>query len=153
MITIETNSDGLHPISLGRFLNSARHAVGLKGDVNVLIASSSRLRDLNGRFRGKDHATDVLSFPTAPDAPSAERTAGDIAISADIAAENALRLGHSVTEEIKILLLHGVLHLAGYDHEQDNGEMAEFEQQLRRELKLPVALIERANSRTKRPRP
>ena len=153
MITIETNSDGLNPTSLGRFLNSARHAVGLKGDVNVLIASSSRLRDLNSRFRGKDQATDVLSFPTAADAPSAERTAGDIAICGEIAAENALRLGHSVTDEIKILLLHGVLHLAGYDHEHDDGEMAEFEQQLRRELKLPAALIERANSRTQRRRP
>jgi probable rRNA maturation factor len=66
-----------------------------------------------------------------------------VAISAEIAAKNARRLGHAPKEEIKILALHGVLHLAGYDHERDQGEMARREEGLRKQLGLPVALIER----------
>jgi probable rRNA maturation factor len=150
VITIEANPNGLKPASLERFLASTRRAAGLKGNVNVLIANSSTLRDLNRRFRGKDQATDVLSFPPNPSAPRTAHTAGDIAISAEIAAENAMRMGHSVADEVKVLLLHGVLHLAGYDHEHDNGEMAALEQQLRRKLKLPAALIERANGNRRR---
>ena len=69
---------------------------------------------------------------------------GDIAISAEIAASNAGRLGHSAGDELKILILHGLLHLAGYDHETDAGEMAREEARLRRALRLPVALIERS---------
>ena len=71
----------------------------------------------------------------------------------EIAGENAARLGHSVADEVKILLLHGVLHLAGYDHEADDGEMAAREQQLRRKLKLPDALIERSASTRRRRKP
>jgi probable rRNA maturation factor len=66
-----------------------------------------------------------------------------VAISADIARTNATRLGHSVADEVKILVLHGILHLAGFDHEHDNGEMARKENRLRRQLKLEVGLIER----------
>ncbi len=69
--------------------------------------------------------------------------AGDIAISAEIAAQNAKRLGHSIAEEIQILALHGILHLAGFDHERDNGRMAGIEANLRAVLGLPVGLIER----------
>ena len=103
----------------------------------MLITSSAELRRLNRRFRGKNEATDVLSFP------SADGTLGDLAISAEIAARNAHRLGHSATDEIKILILHGLLHLAGYDHETDDGVMARKEARLRRVLGLPVGLIER----------
>jgi len=69
--------------------------------------------------------------------------AGDIAISAEMAARNAAPLRHSTADEVKILILHGMLHLAGFDHERDNGEMARRETKLRRELRLPAALIER----------
>jgi probable rRNA maturation factor len=69
-----------------------------------------------------------------------------VAISADIALENSIRLGHAVSQEIKILALHGILHLAGFDHERDNGRMAREEARLRRALRLPAALIERARS-------
>lgn len=72
--------------------------------------------------------------------------AGEIAISADIALQNAVRLGHSPAEEIKILTLHGILHLAGMDHERDNGQMASKEATFRRTLGLPAALIERTRS-------
>jgi probable rRNA maturation factor len=82
----------------------------------------------------------VLSFPPLL---RSNGFAGDIAIAADIAVQNARRLGHSATEEIKILVLHGVLHLAGYDHEHDRGEMASKEQSMRRQLGLPEGLLER----------
>ncbi len=105
------------------------------------------MRSLNRQFRAKDTPTDVLSFPSPslpPNKPAP--TAGDIAISVDIAAQNAGKLGHSTAEEVKILVLHGILHLAGFDHERDNGEMARKEARLRRTLGLPLALIERNES-------
>lgn len=107
----------------------------------MLVTSSREMRRLNQRFRQNDTPTDVLSFPAI--SAGGNGFAGDIAISADIAAENAQRLGHSAAAEIKILALHGVLHLAGYDHERDHGRMAGKEARLRRILALPVALIER----------
>lgn len=100
------------------------------------------MRRLNREFRGKHKSTDVLSFPAARNG----KLAGDIAISRDIARQNAKILGHSLGEEVKILLLHGLLHLAGHDHETDDGEMAELEQRLRARLKLPRGLIERASA-------
>ncbi len=103
---------------------------------------------MNRRFRGKDQPTDVLSFPPAPGLVNG--LAGDIAISADIARQNARRLGHSTVQEIKILALHGVLHLAGYDHEHDQGRMATKEVDLRRLLSLPQGLIERNGRGPKR---
>jgi probable rRNA maturation factor len=118
----------------------------------VLVTNSLEIRSLSSRFLGKDKPTDVLSFPTRAGDPSkARRVAGEVAISADIARENAARLGHSVADEVKILVLHGILHLAGFDHESDNGEMARKESRLRRQLKLEVGLIERTQARD-RPR-
>ncbi len=116
--------------------------------MNVLVTSSRELRVLNRRFRGKDKSTDVLSFssPTLGRG-RAKLMVGDVAISADIARENAARLEHSAAQEIKILALHGILHLAGFDHEHDNGEMAVKERRLRRQLKLEAGLIERAEPR------
>jgi len=121
--------------------------------VNVLVTSSAELRSFNQRFRGANKTTDVLSFPALPvTRRQAKRVAGDVAISADIARENARRLGHSVADEVKILTLHGMLHLAGYDHERDNGEMARKESRLRRQLKLEGGLIERMQPRDRSPR-
>lgn len=131
---------GLSEPALERFVARAKRAVGLRGMVNVLITTSRELRIMNGRFRGLDKATDVLSFP--PFGFVAD-FAGDVAISADIAAQNARRFGHSAAEEIKILALHGILHLAGYDHERDRGQMGRKEARLRRQLSLPVGLIGR----------
>jgi probable rRNA maturation factor len=131
-----------HPANnsqINTFLRAAQRAVGIRGEVNVLIASNDKMRRLNRDFRGKDKTTDVLSFPAAQNG----NIAGDIAICRDIARQNAKALGHSLTTEVKILLLHGLLHLAGHDHESDNGEMAALEQRLRAKLKLPLGLIER----------
>jgi probable rRNA maturation factor len=139
---------GLSAATLERFVLRARRAIHLRSTVNILVTSSSELRALNWRFRRADKATDVLSFP-APEVErnTARRVAGDVAISADIARENAARLGHSVADEVKILALHGILHLAGFDHERDHGEMARKESRLRRQLKLETGLIERAERR------
>jgi probable rRNA maturation factor len=134
--------------SLERFVLRARRAAGLLGMVNVLVTNNSELKSLNRKFLGKDTPTDVLSFPAAPVAHTkSKRVAGEVAISADIARQNATRLGHSVADEVKILVLHGILHLAGYDHERDNGEMARREMRLQRQMNLEVALIERVQPR------
>jgi len=131
--------------ALDRFVARARRVAGLKGIVNILLTSSAEMKSLNRRFRGKDKPTDVLSFPAGPDAR--KHFAGEIAISAEIATKNARSLGHSPADEVKILVLHGVLHLRGYDHECDNGQMARREKQLRAKLHLPLGLMERADSR------
>ena len=144
MITIDLaprSSHGLSASGLTRFLNRARTAIGLLGAVDVLLTGDSTLRRLNKSFRGKDKPTDVLSFP----APSefAARHAGDLAISLETASVQAKIYGHTLRDEVRILLLHGLLHLSGEDHENDNGQMAAREAKLRRELRLPAALIER----------
>jgi probable rRNA maturation factor len=148
LVILQTEIAGLNEAALDRFLLRARKAAGLRGPVNVLVTSSTAIRSLNRQFRGHNQATDVLSFP-APSPSGALRSrkraelAGEIAISADVARQNAARLKHSVVEEVKILALHGILHLAGFDHERDNGEMARKEATLRVALRLPAALIER----------
>ena len=95
--------------------------------VAVCLVSDAEIARLNRTYRGKGGATDVLSFP-------ADGTGGDIAISPAAARRNARWLGHSVPEELRVLILHGVLHLAGYDHETDEGEMERRELRLRRRL-------------------
>ena len=140
---------GLKQPALASFVGQACRAAGLKGTVTVMVTGSCEMRRLNSRFREKDRPTDVLSFP----APGfANGFAGDIAISLDIAARNALTLGHSVAQEVRILALHGILHLAGYDHAGDRGEMAGKEQHLRRRLGLPAGLIERNSKPALRPK-
>src|SRR5437868_13351253 len=114
--------------------------------IGILITRSAELQRLNRRFRRKNTPTDVLSFPAAAvDAAKAYPFVhmGDIAISAEIAADNARRLGHSLADEVKILILHGVLHLSGHDHASDKGQMAALETKLRRKFQLPPSLIER----------
>jgi probable rRNA maturation factor len=144
VVILKKQAPGLTALALSRFVTRACRAVPLHGTVNVLVTSSREMKVLNGRFRKKNKPTDVLSFPAVPN--SVDKTVGDIAISAEIAASNAKQLGHSGVEEIKVLALHGILHLAGFDHEQDNGEMAREEGRLRSVLGLPTGLIERAGS-------
>lgn len=125
---------------LARFLRQAQHALGLVGEVTLLLADDARIRTLNRSFRGKNKTTDVLSFPAAA---NGEGVAGDLAISVPVAAEQAQTHGHELADELRILTLHGLLHLAGYDHETDAGEMRARETELRLRFKLPVSLIER----------
>jgi probable rRNA maturation factor len=148
MITIDmappSVAHGLQPSSLTRFVNRARTIIGLRGQVDILLSSDQTLRHLNKTFRGKNKPTDVLSFP-APSAFAAKH-AGDLAISLETAARQAAAHGHPLPDEVKILLLHGLLHLSGEDHETDNGEMAAREATLRRQLRLPATLIERTTT-------
>ena len=146
LVILRKRIAGLSPSALQTFVLRARRAVHLRDTVNVLITSSHELRSLNRQFRGADKPTDVLSFPSPLVERERTKLAGDVAISADIARDNAKRLGHSVADEVKILVLHGVLHLAGFDHEHDHGEMAREESRLRRQLKLEAGLIERART-------
>ena len=127
--------------ALSLFATRAQHALGLPGEVNIYVTSSREMQDLNRRYRRKNKPTDVLSFPS-----KAPGIAGDIAISLEIAAANAADIGHSLATEVKVLILHGLLHLAGYDHETDGGEMLARETAMRQELKLPVGLIERTHA-------
>jgi probable rRNA maturation factor len=133
---------GLSRPGLVRFLNRARAAVGLAGEVHVLLTGDATLRRLNRTFRGKNKATDVLSFPAVE---SGLGVAGDLAISLETAARQAVRFGHSLRDEVRVLLLHGILHLAGFDHEKDAGEMAAREAELRRELGVETGLIARVS--------
>jgi len=127
--------------ALALFAGKAQRAVGLRGDVVIFVTCSEEMQKLNREYRGKDEPTDVLTFPSL-----SPRVLGDIAISAEIAAANAAELGHSTEAEVKVLILHGLLHLAGYDHETDDGEMRTRETTLRRKLGLPVGLIERTHA-------
>ena len=102
-----------------------------------LITSDEELRRLNREFRGRDYATDVLSFCG---------DCGEIAISFDAARRQAAEYGHSVAEEIEILMLHGVLHLLGLDHETDGGRMSRVERRWRERFGLPPGLIERVSA-------
>jgi probable rRNA maturation factor len=147
LVIFQKRVPDLTDLALNRFITRARRAAALKGLVNVLITSSAEMKSLNRRFRGKDKPTDVLSFPAEPDAQ--KQFAGEIAISAEMASQNARALGHSPAAEVKILVLHGILHLRGYDHECDNGQMARREKQLRAKLRLPQGLIERAERKQK----
>ena len=155
MVIVDKAVEGISVAMLARFLNRGRRTLKLEGEVTLLLASSAQLRRLNREFRRQDYPTDVLSFPSEipPQQRQKRRSretragyAGDIAISADIARQNGRLLGHGVAIEIKTLILHGLLHLAGYDHESDNGRMARKEALLRRTLGLPEGLIERTNS-------
>lgn len=129
--------------ALEAFLRDARSAAGLEGSVSVLLTGDKEIQRLNRDFRGKDKATDVLSFP-AGDGVGRRRTAGDLAISVETAARESERRGHALDLELRVLLLHGVLHLAGFDHETDQGQMARKENVLRKKLGLEHGLIARA---------
>lgn len=107
-------------------------------EIACLITGDEELRRLNRQFRGADYPTDVLSFPS--------EAGGEIAISLDRAAAQAAEHGHSMDEEIRILMLHGTLHLTGMDHETDAGEMARAEARWRKRLGLPCGLLERVHA-------
>jgi probable rRNA maturation factor len=139
---------GLSRLALTRFANRAQAAVGLAGEVEILLAGDATLRRLNRDFRAKDKPTDVLSFPALEG--FGDGHAGDLAISLQTAQRQATEHGHTLAEEVRVLLLHGFLHLAGMDHETDSGEMEARETILRKALKLPPGLIDRTHKNSTR---
>jgi probable rRNA maturation factor len=116
-----------------------------RGSVAVAIVGDRRVRELNRRYRDTNRPTDVLSFPA--DEPG---QLGDIVIALGSARRQARAAGHSLSAEFRVLALHGLLHLLGYDHERDTGEMRRLEQRLRRAGGLPEGLIERGAPRSAR---
>jgi probable rRNA maturation factor len=155
--TIKTKfGRALRTRALGLFLEEAAVAVRLRGSVSVLFTSDTEIRRLNRHFRHKDKPTDVLSFPAID--PGEQRgsaakrigeepeISGDLAISVETAARQAEEFGHPLATELQILVLHGLLHLAGFDHETDDGAMARKEAKLRRKFGLAAGLIERSGT-------
>ena len=110
-----------------------------RGHITVAMVTDRRIQELNRTFRGMDKATDVLSFPA--DEPG---MLGDVVIARGVARRQAREAGHDLPTELRVLALHGLLHLLGYDHERDGGRMARLEARLRREGGLGEGLIERA---------
>jgi probable rRNA maturation factor len=117
--------------------------VRARGAVSVALVGDARVRALNKRYRKRDYATDVLSFPAAAQTRSPTAYLGDIVIARGVARRQARAAGHSERMELRILALHGLLHLLGYDHERDGGRMARVERALRVKGGLPAGLIER----------
>jgi probable rRNA maturation factor len=154
MLAIEKTVDGVSEHALARFARRARQAAGVHGKVNITLISNRRMKALNRSYRGQDKVTDVLSFPAIP--AVAHDFAGDIVISGEQAARQAREFGHDTVQELKVLILHGMLHLAGMDHESDSGQMARREERLRRQLHLRDGLIARvrhgSSTRVKRRR-
>lgn len=132
---------------LKAFARTASSRVVNRRSFTCVISHDNELRQLNRAFLGHDYPTDVLSFP----AGDTDSQLGEIIISAERAEAQAAQFGHGRLDEIRILMLHGLLHLAGMDHERDRGEMGRAENEWRQELGLPSALIARAgNGRTRR---
>ena len=128
-----------------------------RGEVTVVLVSDPVVRRLNRRFRGNDKPTDVLSFPAEhhagragypvpafPEGVPRPTYLGEIIISRGVAARQARAFGHTLATEVRILALHGLLHLLGYDHEVDTGQMGRAEARLRRRAGLPDGLIGRS---------
>jgi probable rRNA maturation factor len=113
-----------------------------RGRVAIALVGDAKMRRLNRQFRGADYVTDVLSFPGERPA-DADGALGDIAIALGVARRQARAHRHSVATELRILGLHGILHLLGYDHETDRGQMRQIEERLRRRAGLPAGLIGR----------
>jgi probable rRNA maturation factor len=127
------------------FARRLRERVTKGREFVCLITDDRELRRLNREFLGRDYSTDVLSFP-AGGKTGTSLVLGELAISAQRAAEQAREFGHPLEEEIRILMLHGVLHLTGLDHERDSGRMAHAEAAWRRKLGLGRGLIERVSA-------
>ena len=133
---------------LNRFLACATEALGLTGEFSVLLTGDERLRALNLQFRGMDKPTDVLSFPAL--SRGRKRRPGAATWPSLWKPHRSRRrtYGHTLQMEVKILILHGLLHLAGYDHERDQGQMRRRETLLRKQFALPAGLVERSQALT-----
>jgi probable rRNA maturation factor len=163
MILNQQRSIRVSIAALNTFLSAAQKRLHLSPDsLTVALVTDAQMTRWNHAYRGKNRPTDVLSFPhdgprrytairngqplrhasrtakrkRAASSPSSASYLGDIAIAPAVARRNALRFGRTFDQEMRILILHGVLHLMGYDHESDSGQMERRENRLRRELGL-----------------
>jgi probable rRNA maturation factor len=140
-LQVEVVGAGTDAAPLGRWLHRVAPARA-RGHVTVALVADRRIQELNRNFRGVDKATDVLSFPA--DEPG---LLGDVVIARGVARRQARGAGHDLPTELRVLALHGLLHLLGYDHEHDGGRMARLEARLRRKGGLREGLIERGGRR------
>lgn len=144
MVLNQQKRVGVNTSRTRAFVGRLRQAVRLgRRDFNVCFVDDRAIRRMNARYRGKPRATDVLSFPWEGGQASSgihgeefNGFLGDVVISAETARRNARHAGHSTANEIRWLILHGVLHLLGYDHETDHGEMTALEHSLRKRLRI-----------------
>ncbi len=142
LVLFHVPARGFRRRELQRFARSLQELVSKGRPFDCLITGDAELRQWNRQFRKKDQATDVLSFPSRV----GDEAVGEIAISLDRAKAQAAEYGHPADEEIRILMLHGLLHLIGMDHEGDNGKMARAERRWRKVLGLSTGLIERVRA-------
>jgi probable rRNA maturation factor len=115
---------------------STKISVPEETEVTVAFVNNSRMQSFNNTYRHKNYTTDILSFPVNEVTLEQDHYLGDILISIDKAADQAKEKGHNLEKELQILLLHGILHLLGYDHETDSGKMDRIEAGLRKSLRL-----------------
>jgi probable rRNA maturation factor len=134
---------------LGRWLARAAPSAA-SGIVSIALIPDATMRRLNRSYRRSDRPTDVLSFPAGAVSRGRPRRLGDIAIARGVAARQARLFGHTQAVEWRVLALHGLLHLLGYDHDTDRGEMSRLEERLRRRAGLPAGLTARGPARTRR---
>ena len=142
LVSFRRVPSGLDRRVIEAFAVRLRKRVAGGREFHCLITGDAELQRLNQRFLRKKYPTDVLSFPAGPGA----RDLGELAISSQRAREQAREFGHDIADEIRILMLHGVLHLTGMDHARDGGAMATAELAWRKTFRLPAGLIERAGA-------
>jgi len=118
----ESELDQPDSLDLNEFMNAVLAYLEQQRAISILFCDNHKIHQLNQRFRHIDKPTDVLSFPSSA-VPGFDHQLGDIAIAVPQAKEQALALGHSLEIELRFLILHGLLHLLGHDHEKDQGEM------------------------------
>jgi probable rRNA maturation factor len=149
-LLFQVDTPGLSRRGLRAFLKRLEQEVGGGRAFCCLIASDTELQRLNQEFRGQNYPTDVLSFPVGQSSGLSWQVGdlphGEIAISYHAARRQSIEYGHSIEQEIKILMLHGLLHLLGMDHETDGGHMLSAERKWRIRLGLPAGLIERVSA-------
>jgi probable rRNA maturation factor len=137
-VDVQARVSGAPPAArVRRLLGRAARAARTRAEgVSVLFCADVRMRSLNRRYRGKDRSTDVLAFPAGS---AGNGYLGDIVISVPYASREARRRAEPAAREVDRLLLHGLLHLMGYDHETDDGQMEALEGRLRRRLRIADA--------------
>jgi probable rRNA maturation factor len=154
-LSMELKPSAAEKRQLAAFSKSLSARIADGREFTCLITDDRELLRLNSTFLGHEYPTDVLSFPSqaapspAGSAVAADANLGEIAISIERAAAQAHEFGHTLFDELRILMLHGLLHLTGLDHEKDKGEMARSEQHWRAEFQLPQTLIARQRNVTK----
>lgn len=129
MIDLIREKYPIHKPTFTAVLRRVARELGLRGQISIRLAAPAESRELNRTYRGKDYATDVLSFPQHERLPDGYHV-GDILVCFDIAVAQAAEQGHSVERELLELMVHGLLHLAGFDHETDQGEMLARQREL-----------------------